>query len=77
MTTLSVIAHSNADGELVFSVCRKIDTDAPSQLCADTLHAVLLSKIYLDEPCYGFQPNNNLLKSAKSTTWNYLKDNQL
>ena len=40
MKTLSVIAHSNAGSERVFSVCRKIDTDAPSQLCNDTLHAV-------------------------------------
>ena len=29
-TTLSVIAHSNADSEWVFSLCRKIDTDSRS-----------------------------------------------
>jgi len=28
MTTLSVIAHSNDDSERVFSMCRKVDTDA-------------------------------------------------
>ena len=28
MTTLSVIAHSNADSERVFFMCHKIDTDA-------------------------------------------------
>jgi len=41
MTTLSVIADSNADSEHVFYICRKIDTDARSQLGNDTLHALL------------------------------------
>ena len=58
MTTLSVIAHSNADSERVFSMCRKIDTDARSQLGNDTLRALL----NMDEPCYAFQPDSDLLK---------------
>ena len=45
MTILSVIAHSNADSERVFSMCRKIDTDARSQLGNDTLRALLSCKI--------------------------------
>jgi len=56
MTALSVIAHNNADSERGFSVCRKIDTDARSQLGNDTLYALLSCKINMDEPCYAFQP---------------------
>jgi len=37
MTTLSVIAHSHADSERVFSMVRKIDTDSRSQLGNDIL----------------------------------------
>ena len=76
MTTMSVIAHSNADSERVFSMCRKIDTDARSQLGNDTLRALLSCKINTDEPCYEFRPDSDLLKSAKSATWNYVKDHQ-
>ncbi|KAK2187492.1 hypothetical protein NP493_163g01049 [Ridgeia piscesae] len=76
MTTLSVIAHSNADSERVFSICRKIDTDARSQLGNDTLRALLSCKINMDEPYYAFHPDSDLLKSAKSATWNYVKDHQ-
>ena len=41
MTTLSVITHSNADGERVFSMVRKIDKDSRSRLGNDTLCALL------------------------------------
>ena len=74
MTTLSVIIHSNTDSGCVFSICRKINTDAQSQLGNDTLHALLSCKINMDEPCYAFQ--HDLLKSSKSATWNYMKDHQ-
>ena len=76
MTTLSVIAHSNADSERVFSMCRKIDTDARSQLGNDTLRALLSCKINTDEPCYAFVPDADLLKCAKKATWDYVREHQ-
>jgi len=76
MTILTEMAHSNADSERVFSMCCKIDTDARSQLGTDTLHALLSCKISMDEPCYAFQADSYLLKSAKSATRNYVKDHQ-
>ena len=50
MLTLSVIAHSNADSERVFSMIRKIDTDSRLQLGNDTLRALLTCKINTDDP---------------------------
>ena len=41
MTMLSVIAHSNADSERVFSVVQKIDTDSCLPLGNDTLRVLL------------------------------------
>ena len=61
ITTLYVIAHSNTDGKRVFSVCRKIDTDAWSQLSNNSLHVLLSRKINLNEPRYAFQPDIDLL----------------
>ena len=63
-TTLSVIAHSNANSERVFATCRKIDTDPRSRLSNDTLHAK--SKWMIGA----------MLKSAKSATRNHVKDHQ-
>ena len=72
----TVIAYSNVDSEWVFSMCRKIDTDTRSQLGNNNMHAILSCKISMDELCYAFQPDSNLLKSVKSATWNYAKDHQ-
>ena len=76
MTTLSVIAHSNADSERVFSMVRKIDTDSRSQLGNDTLRALLSVKINTDDPCYAFVPDKELLKTAKVATWKYVQEHQ-
>ena len=75
MTTLSVIANSNAGSERVFSMYRKINTDSRSQL-GNTMRALLSRKIKTDDPCYSFVPEKDLLKSAKVATWDYVKDHQ-
>ena len=62
MTTLSVIAHSNAGSERMFLMCRNIDTDSRSQLGNNTLRALLSCKIKTDDPCYSFVPEKDLLK---------------
>ena len=76
MTTLSVIAHSNADSERVFSMVRKIDTDSRSQLGNDSLRALLSCKINTDDPCYAFVPDKDLCNAAKVATWNYVREHQ-
>ena len=73
MITLSVIGYGDADTERVFWTRRKIDTEARSQLGNNTLRALLLCKISMDELCYAFQPDSDLLKSA---AWKYVKDHQ-
>ncbi|KAK2141929.1 hypothetical protein LSH36_1015g00014 [Paralvinella palmiformis] len=67
MTTPSVIAHSNADSERVFSMVRKIDTDSRSQLGNDTLRALLSCKINKDDTYYAFVSYKDLCKAAKDT----------
>ena len=76
MTTLSALAHSNADSERVFSMCRKIHTEQRSELGNDTMKGLLSSKINTDNPCYKFKPTASLLKSAKSVTWDYVREHQ-
>ena len=76
MTTMSVIAHSNADSERVFSMVRKIDTESRSQLGNDTLRALLSCKINTDDPCYAFVPDKDLCKAAKVATWEYVREHQ-
>ena len=76
MTTLSVIAHSNADSERVFSMVRKINTDSRSQLSNDTLRVLLSCKINTDDPCYAFVPDKDLCNAAKVATWNYVREHQ-
>ena len=76
MTKLSVIAHSNADSECVFSMVRKIVTDSRSQLVNDTLRALLSCKINTDDPCYAFVRDKDICNVAKVATWNYVREHQ-
>ena len=67
------LPNSNADSERVFSMVKKIDTDSRFDLGQDTLCALLSCKINIEDNCYQFQPPAELLKSAKSATWDYVK----
>ena len=67
------LPNSNADSKRVFSMVKKIDTDSKSNLGQDTLCALLSCKINTEDNCYKFQPSVELLKSAKSVTWDYVK----
>ena len=66
MTSLSVIAHSNADSERVLS------TPTHALSSETTLRALLSCKINRDEPCYSFVPDTDMLKGAKKATWDYV-----
>ena len=76
MCTLSAIAHSNADSERVFSMCRKINTDQRGNLNNDTVCSLLACKINRDEECHEFKPSAELLKKSKTVTWDYVRDHQ-
>ena len=61
------LPYSNPDSERVFSMVKKIDTDSRFDLGQDTACA-LLSKLNTEDSCFKFQPSDELLKCAKSTT---------
>ena len=67
------LPNSNADSERVFSMAKKIDTDSRSDLGQDTICALLSCKINTEDTCFQFQPSAELLKAAKSATWDYVK----
>lgn len=67
-----VIPHSNVELERLFSIVRKNKTDARSSLKLDgTLSSILAMKSMYPEtktPCHKFQPDESMLRSAKSAT---------
>ena len=64
-----VIPHSNAEKERVFSMVRKT-TFRPSLDPKGTLSSILTIKLGQDKP-HQFKPTKEVLKKAKSATWNY------
>jgi hypothetical protein len=72
--TVLVIPHSNAGEERVFSMIRKNKTAFRPSLQVDgTLSSLINIKLANQEPCFQFEPSKDLLKTAKSATWNYNK----
>ena len=68
-----VLPHSNAGEERVFSMVRKNKTPFRSSLSMDgTLSSILTVKL-ADVNAVQFKPTNELLKKAKSATWEYNK----
>ena len=67
-----VLPHSNAELERLFSVVRKNKTDSRSSLKLDgTLSSILAMKSKYPEsrkPCFKWEPDKEIIKSAKSTT---------
>ena len=67
-----VIPHSNAEEERVFSMVRKNKTAfRPSLDPKGTLSSILTIKLGQDKPSHQFEPTKEVLKKAKSATWNY------
>ena len=64
-----VIPHSNAEEERVFSMVRKNKTAfRPSLDPKGTLSSILTIKLAHTEAAHQFEPNKELLKTAKSAT---------
>ena len=74
--TLLCLPHSNADSERVFSHVRKVHTEYRKTMGIDTLTSYLQVKLNCDDPCYKINPSEEMLKSAKSATFNYNKEHR-
>ena len=69
-----IIPHSNAQEERVFSMVRKNKTAfRPSLDPKGTLSSILTIKLANTDPAHCFEPSQELLKKAKSATWEYNK----
>ena len=69
-----VIPHSNAEEEWIFSIVWKNKTAFhPSLNPKETLSSILTIMLANPEPAHCFQPTKELLKTAKSATWEYNK----
>ena len=70
-----IIPHSNAEEERIFSMVRKNKTSfRPSLDPRGTLSSILTIKLAHTEPAHKFEPPIELLKRAKSATWEYNKE---
>lgn len=72
--TILTIPNSNADSERMFSGVKKIHTAFRSQLNNDTICQLLAVKTNCDDDCYNLTTDSELLKKAKSATWNYIQE---
>ena len=63
-----LLPHSNADVERLFSILRKVHTEARHSLNADTITAYLQCKLNIDSCCYELNVSDEMLKLAKSAT---------
>ena len=68
MAPLLSLPHSNADVERLFSILRKVHTEARHSLNADTITAYLQCKLNIDTCCYELDVSEEMLKLAKSAT---------
>ena len=68
MAPLQSLPHSNADVERLFSISRKVHTEAHHSLNADTITANLQCKLNIDSCCYEWNVSDKMLKLAKSAT---------
>lgn len=77
MLGILVIPHSNADSERIFSQVRKNRTETRPNLSVSTLSSLMVVKTYMtstDKKCYEHTYTPKQLKSAKSATYQALKN---
>lgn len=66
------IPHSNAEEERIFSMVKKNKTAfRPNLDPQGTLSSILTIKTARTSPAHQFEPSKELLKKAKSATWEY------
>ena len=69
-----IVPHSNAEEERVFSMVRKNKTCfRPSLDPKGTLSSILTIKLADNLPAHSYEPSKEVLKKAKSATWEYNK----
>ena len=69
-----VIPHSNAQEERVFSMIRKNKTSfRPSLDPKGTLSSILTIKLASTGDAHSYEPSQEVLRKAKSATWEYNK----
>lgn len=71
MRTVMCIPHSNAQCERVFSMLKKIHTDHRSDLCKDSINALMAIKMNTDTCCYDADLTAPVLKKLKSAARSY------
>lgn len=76
LPALIYLPHNNADSERVFSMVRKIHTEARSSMTPDTLTAFLQIKLNSDACCHDFKVTASMMDKAKSCTEGYNKAHQ-
>ena len=72
-----VLPHSNADKERVFILVRKNKTPFRANLSLDmTFPSILHCKVngFSNIKCFEYEPSQNVLRNAKSATWQYKKE---
>ena len=69
------LPHSNAEEERVFSLVTKNKTKFRPGLKLDgTLSSILTIKLANPEPCYDYEPSQDILESAKKATMKYNRE---
>ena len=71
------IVHSNAEEESLFSSVKKNLTPQRASLTLDgSLSSVIIFQLTgeKNEPCYKYNPSQNVLKRSKEVTWEYNKE---
>lgn len=71
MRALLCIPHSNASSERVFSMLKKIYTDQRTDLCSETINALLSVKLNIDTCCFNTDIPTEMLKALKKASKTY------
>ncbi|XP_067935430.1 zinc finger protein 862-like [Watersipora subatra] len=71
MRAILCIPHSNAATERVFSMLKKIHTEARADLCFETVNALIATKINFSTCCFETELKADLLKNLKKSAKTY------
>ncbi|XP_067951926.1 zinc finger protein 862-like [Watersipora subatra] len=71
MRAILCIPHSNAATERVFSMLKKIHTEARADLCSETVNALIATKINFSTCCFETELKADLLKNLKKSAKTY------
>ena len=70
-----ILPHSNADAERVFSMIGLNKTETRNSLALEgTLSSIMTMKMSNMEPCYKYEPSDDVIKASKKATSQYNKE---